>query len=289
MADSLPIARPLKDAARRGVRTIGRLTHEARMTPDFLIVGAQRCGTTSLFRYLREHPAILRDRLDKGVHYFDMHYDRGMAWYRGHFPLTATARMVQRRVGVRPQTFEASPFYMFHPLGPERIARDLPGVRLIAMVRDPVERAFSAHAQEVRRGFETEPFERALELEEARLAGEVEKMLADPHYLSFSVQHHAYRARGRYVEQLERMERLFGRDRIHVIDSHELSANPEAVYDRLLEFLGLPNLGYPTFERHNAAPRPAPMPESVRRELTEHFEPYDARLADWLGREPSWR
>ena len=91
---------------------------------------------------------------------------------------------------------------MFHPLAADRIAADLPGVRLLVLVRDPVERAYSAHAHERARGFETEPFERALELEPARLAGEAERIAAEPGYLSASHQHHAYRARGRYVEQL---------------------------------------------------------------------------------------
>ena len=64
------------------------------------------------------------------------------------------------------------------------------------LVRDPVERAYSAHAHELARGFETEPFERALELEDQRLSGEAERIVADPGYLSHSHQHHAYRAQG---------------------------------------------------------------------------------------------
>ncbi|POM27127.1 Sulfotransferase domain protein [Actinomadura rubteroloni] len=289
MADSSALVRPAKQTVRKGLRAVGRLTHEARMVPDFLIVGAQRCGTTSLFRYLREHPGVLRDRFDKGVHYFDMSYQRGFAWYRGHFPLTATARLSERRTGIRPQTFEASPFYLFHPLAPERIARDLPDAKLIVMVRDPVERAYSAHAQEVRRGFETEPFDRALELEDERLRGEIERMVEDPAYVSFAVQHHAYRARGRYAEQLERLEGLVGRERIHVVDNHELATSPETVYDGVLDFLGLPRTGYPVFERHNSAPRAAAFPDALRRELDDHFAPEDERLTRWLGKAPSWR
>ena len=101
-------------------------------------------------------------------------------------------------------TFESSPYYMFHPLAAGRIARDLPGVKLLVLVRDPVERAYSAHAHELARGFETEPFERALELEDERLGGEAERITADPAYLSHSQQHHAYVARGQYADQLER-------------------------------------------------------------------------------------
>ena len=197
----------------------GRLTHWARMLPGFLIVGAQRCGTTSMYRTLSQHPAILKAVLHKGVHYFDTGYDHGLGWYQGHFPLRARAALARRATGDVPLTFESSPYYMFHPLAAQRISRDLPGVKLLVLTRDPVERAYSAHAHELARGFETEPFERALELEDQRLAGEAEKIVSQPGYQSHSHQHHGYRVRGHYADQLERLAELFGRDRVHVVDS----------------------------------------------------------------------
>jgi hypothetical protein len=279
----------VKRAAQTLSVTVGRLTSPARVLPGFLITGGQRCGTTSMYRALSAHPAVLKPVLHKGVHYFDTGYDHGPAWYRGHFPTRATAWRIERRVGVAPPAFESAPYYLCHPLAAERIARDLPDVRLIILLRDPVERAYSAHAHELARGFETETsFERALELEPERLAGEVAKIIADPSYHSHSHQHHAYADRGHYVDYLERLEKLFGRDRLHVVDSHEFFADPVPVYDRVLDFLGLPHLGHPPFKRHNARDR-APLSEALRARLTDHFEPYDARLADWLGRPPSWR
>jgi hypothetical protein len=272
-----------KRAAQAISLTVGRATAPLRMLPGFLIVGAQRCGTTSMYRALSTHPAVGKAVLHKGVHYFDMNYDRGIGWYRAHFPLAVTGRL----------TFESSPYYMFHPLAAERIAADLPGVKLIVLVRDPVERAYSAHAHELARGFETESFERAIELEPARLDREAERIAAAPGYLSHSHQHHAYLARGRYVEQLDRLGRMFGRDRIHVVDSGDFFGKPEPVYDSVLDFLGLAGAGpaergYPAFERHNARPR-SPIPESLGAELDEYFMPFDEQLTSWLGRVPSWR
>ena len=168
--DSHSVPPAAKRAARRLSATTGRLTHRARMLPGFLIVGAQRCGTTSMYRALSQHPAMLKAVLHKGVHYFDTGYDHGLAWYQGHFPLRAPAALVRRAVGEIPLTFEWSPYYMFHPLAAQRISRELPGIKLLVLVRDPVERAYSAHAHELARGYETEPFERALELED-RAAG----------------------------------------------------------------------------------------------------------------------
>ncbi|WP_219469520.1 sulfotransferase family protein [Nonomuraea rhizosphaerae] len=271
-------------------RTTGRLTAGARMLPSFLIAGAQRCGTTSLYRALSQHPLLLKPVLHKGVHYFDADYGRPLSWYQGHFPLRVAAALLTRRHGTRPLAFESSPYYLFHPLAGERIAAVLPEVKLIVLVRDPVERACSAHAHELARGYETESnFEYAVELEARRLAGADQILRARPDSEHHSHRHHAYLARGRYAEQLDRLEPLFGRERVLVLDSHRFFAEPERTYDRVLEFLGMPHLGYPVFERHNGRPLPKPLPDAVRQRLSDHFEVYDTQLVPWLGGEPSWR
>jgi hypothetical protein len=271
-------------------RAAGRLTAGSRVLPSFLIIGAQRCGTTSLYRALSQHPLLLKPVLHKGVHYFDMAYDQGLSWYRAHFPLRPRASRLAYRYGYRPQAFESSPYYLFHPLAGARIAWDLPGVKLIVLTRDPVERAFSAHAHELARGFETETsFARAVELEEERLAGAEDDLRASPHSTNHAHRHLAYLGRGRYAEQLARLEPLVGRERLLVLDSGRFFSEPEVVYDRVLAFLGLPHIGDPVFEPHNVRSRPAPMPASLRRELTDHFEGQDSLLSSWLGAVPSWR
>lgn len=280
-----------KRAVRTALMTVNRPTAGARMLPTFLIAGAARSGSASVFRALSEHPAIGHPFLrgSREVHYFDNNYRRGLGWYQSHFPFRAQMERAARAVGVKaPLAFESGIYYMFHPLAPERIKRDLPEVKLLVLLRDPVERAFSMHAHSVGFGYETETFERALELEDDRLAGEAERMVADPAYYSFSHQHHSYRSRGRYIEQLERLEQVFGRDRIHVVDSMDFWADPVPVYDGMLGFLELPSVGYPDFQHMNARARPASMPDSVRAALEEHYRPYNERLATWLGREPSW-
>jgi hypothetical protein len=279
----------LKRAVHVGSRGYGRLTAERRMLPSFLISGGQRCGTTSLYRALAAHPAVIKAVLHKGVHYFDIAYDRGIRWYRGHFPLQRRADRIAETIGRPAQTFESSPYYMYHPHAMTRIATDLPDVRVVVLVRDPVERAYSQHAHEVARSFENElDFLRALALEPTRLHGVVDQMVADPAAYSFSHQHHAYRARGEYIEYLVPMAKLLGRERIHVIDAGAFFAEPEKEYDAVLDFLGLPRVEmYPPFERHNARPRTG-MPERIRAALSEYYAPYDARLAAWLGQKLSW-
>ncbi|MFZ0323050.1 MAG: sulfotransferase, partial [Actinomycetes bacterium] len=180
-----------KQLGRRLYVPVGQATAPLRMMPSFILAGAQRCGTTSLYRALLSHPAVLSAAYHKGVNYFDVNYDKGMPWYRGHFPLSATASLRTRGSGHEPVTFDASGYYMFHPLAAERIGRDLPNVKVLVLVRDPIERAYSAYRHEFARNFETETFERALELEDERVQPELERMLADHSYQSDSYRHHA--------------------------------------------------------------------------------------------------
>jgi hypothetical protein len=281
----------VKSAVLAASRTVGRMTASMRMLPSFLICGGQRCGTTSMYRALAAHPAVRKAVRHKGVHYFDISYGKGPRWYRGHFPTWRSADRQSERVGVeRVQSFESSPYYMYHPLAPSRIATDLPGIKLIVLTRDPVERAYSQHAHEVARGFETErDFATALALEPERLAGESERLAAHPAAYSFAHQHHGYRARGEYVRYLRRLSDAVGREALHVVDSAQFFVSPEKVYDGVIDFLGLPQLDYPAFAQHNARPRALPIDERVRAALTAHYETFDDELSEWLGYTVSWR
>jgi hypothetical protein len=276
---------PVKRLGRAASRRFGQLTAPRRMLPAFLVVGAQRAGTTSLHRALVAHPQVVGPNLHKGVNYFDLGYANGLDWYRGHFPTRAVAR---RRAGGDPSAFESSGYYLHHPLAAERIAATLPEARVLVMLRDPVERAYSAHRHELARGFETVGFEEALDLEPRRLAGEVERIVADPSYVSESHRHHAYVGRGEYAAQLRRLYEHVPPERVHVVWSEDFFEQPEATYDAVLAFLGLAPFRPIGFERWNARPR-SPMSDRTRRRLDEHFRPHDEDLRLLLGAEPSWR
>ena len=162
---------PVKTLGRAVSVRVGSATAGQRQLPSFILVGAQRAGTTSLFRALMSHPLIYSANYHKGVNYFDVNYGRDFSWYRGHFPTASSLRTRSRGAAGDPITFEASGYYMFHPRAAERMAHHLPDVRILAMLRDPVERAFSAHKHELARGYETEPFDKALELEDEPARG----------------------------------------------------------------------------------------------------------------------
>ncbi len=276
---------------RRLVGGWGRLTADARMTPSVLVVGAQRSGSTTLFRMLSEHPELLRPTSVKGTGYFDDWHHHGLRWYRSHFPLRSAARLRERRHGLPTgsvRAFEISGFYLLHPRAADRIARELPGVQVVAMLRDPVDRAHSAYRHEHARGFEDLTFAEALDREDERTRGELERLAADPTARSEALRHHAYRGRGHYADQLRRFVEALGPDRVHVIDADDFFADPTGELLALEKALGLSPWTPPSVERWNPAP-PASIAPDVRAELDAHFAPHDEELARLTGRVPSWR
>jgi hypothetical protein len=268
----------VKRAYRGGVRRAAALTGPLRTLPDFLIIGAQKAGTTSLYDYLVEHPDVL-PAAAKEVHYFDLRYAKGLNWYRGHFPPRA---MKGDRL-----TGEASPYYLYHPLAPARTRELLPDAKLVVLLRDPVDRAYSQHNHETVLGNETLPFWEAIQAEESRLAGEEERILAEPGYMSYAHGHHAYLARGRYAPQIERWLAHFDRAQFLFLRAEDLFQDPAAVYARTLEFLGLPPYSGVRFTPRNARSY-APIPDDVRRELARLIAPANRELRDLLGEEFTW-
>lgn len=286
--------RSVRTAAPTSVRRAGRQAYERagaataplRMQPSFILIGAQRCGTTTLFRALIAHPQVVRPAFRKGINFFDLNYGRGMAWYQGHFPLAVAAKAATARHGP-PVTFEASGYYLYHPFALQRMARHLPDVKLVAMLRDPVDRAYSAYRHEYARGYEWESLEKSLDLEDDRLIGEIDRMRADVSYESFPHRHHSYRHRGLYAEQLQRVFDFFPREHVHVIDSDMFFGKPAQEYARLLAFLGLRPFDFTAFARHNAEPGP-PMEPATRRMLEKYYAPHNKQLAELLAWSANW-
>ena len=261
---------------RNAVWTYGRATSFARPLPDFLILGAQKAGTTALYAYLRWHPGITGPAW-KEVSYFDRHYRRGPHWYRGHFPIRTGDGLVG----------EASPGYLFHPLAPERVRATVPEAKLIALLRNPVARALSHYHHEVALGREPLSFEEAIEAEPERTRGEEERLVREPGYFSHAWWDYTYLARGRYAEQLERWVAVFPPEQLLVLASEELAAEPGPTYARVLEFVGAPlhELGsYPrVYEQDYGEMRP-----DTRRRLERYFADSNRRLYELLGRDLGW-
>lgn len=261
---------PALQRARAGSeRRWRRATAGLRTLPDVVILGTQRGGTTSLFDWLATHPSVAPSTT-KEVHYFDQFYAKGDRWYRAHFPL-----MLDTRTSV-----EATPYLLFHPLAPGRVAADLPAsTRFVVLLRDPVQRAISHYWHSRRLGAEDQPLATALALEDERLVGQLD--VARGGGESFALRNFSYKARGHYAEQLRRWFEVVAPERILVMASEELWGDP-AGPGRALAWLGLAPLANP-FPSTNDAPRATPEERAVVEDLRRHFAPYNEDLFDLLG------
>lgn len=277
---------PVRKVLRGAVRGYGRATVPLRPLPDFLIIGAQKAGTTALYAYLRWHPEITGPSF-KEVSFFDRHYARGPKWYRAHLPARPRQWLARQRHGRWPSVGEASPSYLFHPQAPGRVAAVVPEARLIAVLRNPVDRAFSHYQHEVALGREALSFEDALDAEEERTRGELARMTSDPSYFSDAWWNYTYVSRGRYAEQLEHWFAAFPREHILVLLSDELSQQPAQTYARVLDFLGVGRHELSAFPRIFSREYDEMSP-ATRRRLEGEFAAPNRHLSDLLGRHLPW-
>lgn len=251
--------------------------------PDFVIIGGQRCGTTSLYDYLTQHPEIA-PAARKEIHYFDNHYDRGPAWYRAFFYRASVHRLFSPCL-----TGEATPYYLFHPHAAARLAADVPAAHLIVMLRNPIDRAYSHYLYEVRLGNETAPFAEAVAREAERVRttpGELQPAgTYDPAH-----QHFSYLSRGVYVQQLRTWERHFARSQMMIIISEAFFAQPGQALAKCLAFLGVQDTNWqpPRFEKRNYHGPYEGISLPLRRQLEAYFAAPNQALVDWLGYDPGW-
>lgn len=291
----------LKVVARDGLKRVARgggvATCSMRRFPEFLIIGAKRGGTTSLYFDLLEHPAVLRlypppvpklkPEATKGVHYFDSTFYKGEAWYRSHFPSDLARRWLERRLGVPPVTGEASPYYLFHPAAAERAHRTTPESRIVLILRDPVMRTYSHWKERRRNNAEPLDFVSALDAEPDRLAGERARLLAEPTYSSYAWEQQSYATQSEYAGPLREWVDRYGRERVLVTLSEEYYADAERVLSQIHAFLGL--TPHPSEKRqHRNAARGDDLDAGLRRRLAARFAEPNQALVDLIGRELPW-
>lgn len=277
----LPSQERAENLIRHSVQTVRALGHlptaSRRSLPDFVILGAQRGGTTSLYRRLAEHPNV-KAPVGKELQFLTVHYGRGMRWYRAHFPTTKAGE----------QTFEASPYYLFHPSVPQRAAQFLPDARFVVLLRDPVARAYSHYRHSTSLGFETLDFEDAIDAEDDRLA-EAERLGLDTHAGMRLHRRFSYVHRGMYLAQLQCWFDAVGRDRVKVIKSEDFFHQPQAVFAELLTFLGLPDYEPTYFDRSKTSGTDIyPMRPVTRTRLRQRCAEDSEQVRQLLGWESAW-
>lgn len=243
--------------------------------PTFLVLGAQKAGTNSLLHAMAWHPQVWV--AGQELHYFDLNLERGADWYRSCFAPGAD----------RPCRGESSPYYLFHPAAPERVKQFNPELRLLVILRDPVERAIAHYHHARRLGFESLPIQEALAAEPARLRGEAVRLRRHPESRSFAHQHHSYLSRGLYLDQLANWLGSFPREQFLVIESGDLYRRPREILSTCWSFLGLP-----PFEAQRDLPHlnAGYYSEQAldRAQLASFFAGPNESLFRWWGHRPVW-
>lgn len=259
--------------------------------PDFIIIGAQKGGTTALFEYLSNHPQVKPSKI-KEIQFYDMNYTKGLEWYKSHFPCHILPDRGGNSFFRSWITGEASPYYLRSFWAPQRLAEVCRQTRktpqLIVLLRDPVLRAYSQY-QMSRLQYEVEdrPFIDALAAELERLSGEEEKTRLNPTYTSLSDMLFGYKRLGHYAEQLEHWFHFFPKESFLIVQSENLNKHPDQTFDQVTKFLKLKAWRPKKFDLKNA--RSYPKIDALEKEtLKEYFNEKNEKLFSLIGQRFDW-
>jgi hypothetical protein len=265
---------------RRSVRFSKILSNPVRMMPSFLLIGAQKCGTTSVFNNLVQHPQICSPS-KKEIGFFSSNFDKGISWYKSFFPVPQD----RKRSYI---TGEASTGYICHPHAASRVAQTLPQIKLMVMLRNPIDRAYSHYHHTARMGKENLPFAEAIYQEEARVGEIKAKISQDGNYYHKDYHYYTYLSRGLYAQQLKPWLALFERSQFLILQSEDFFAQPAVTFEQILNFLELPDWEMRDFPQYNPNRYSSPLDSTLRQELAAYFRPHNQQLNELLNLNFDW-
>ncbi len=285
----------LREPAEQGIRALGAATAAWRKPPDFLLIGGRRCGTTTLFYGLTQHPAVVPQVLSagwlplrehrKGTRWLDQPR-RGGPWYRAHFASDVTRRRYQLRHGAA-VTGEATPWYLSAPGTAERAANECPDAKILAVLREPARRSWSQFVEQQKRGHEPlTDFAEALAAEDDRCIAGVTSPDGVRRSAAFALEHLTYRFQSEYDLRLGPWLEHIPRERVLVIRSEDLYADVAGTLAKVASFLELPPFTF-VAEHRNQAATGETEPASVEA-LREHFRPHVRNLERMLDQPFGW-
>ena len=252
-------------------RFVGNITSPIRILPDFLIAGFNRSGTHSLFEYIGQHPNI-KNASRREIHYFTLSYWRGLNWYKSYFPTKIYKKQFENKNRTKLLTGEATPHYIFHPLAIKRIKQLLPNVKLIIILRNPIDNAYSHYQHYKIAGIEKDTFEEAIKQDKQRYK------ILEHLYNSDQVKEHSltqvkmpYVSYATYVNHIKRLLQIFPRKQILFIKNTELNENPQVVLKHIFDFLEIKQEKIKDLKKHNIG-KYENMKSKTRYELSEYFK-----------------
>ena len=278
-----PFFLKIKKAGNAMIFSVRRLTYRYRCLPHFVIIGAAKCGTGSLYQYISDHPNVIYAHT-KEIHYFDRNYSKGIDWYRSNFPFLSKVAPDSPKPEKRIITGEATPAYMFVPDIPQKMAEINPGAKLIMILRNPVTRSYSHYQMSVRKKRRTISFEETIkqELETFR------KTAPDPSGLPippFDLK--AILQRSIYYNQIERWLEYYPKEQILFLKSEDFFNNTAEVIQTVFDYLELPPFTNKLFYVDNPGGYQT-LQGDIYEQLTDFFRPYNQKLYDLIGKDFKW-
>ena len=265
------------------------LTGFLHVLPNFLIIGFVKCGTTSLYEYLLQHPNIYPP-VGKEIDFFDRLYEKGTNWYKVSFPFKLQKSIVENLQKKDFVTGEATPRYIEHPYALDRIKKIAPNTKFIILLRNPIDRAFSQYNQNLNNEYEYLSFEDAIKHEQERIKDRYKKMQSNKMYYSWDFDLFGYLEHGVYVDKIIRCMSIFPKEQFFILENEELLKNTSAAYNKVLKFLDLPKwepIEYKLYKKQ--VYQKQRIDPTFRKQLVEYFRPHNERLYKFLGRNFNWQ
>ena len=264
------------------------LTSGFRTFPDFIIIGAGRAGTTALYSYLIQHPKIIPAYTNNNedvadLHFFEYMISDNLKWYKSHFPISFSKSQKKHFI-----TGEFTSTYMYHPDVPKRISNLLPKIKLIVILRNPIDKAYATYQQQFRFGEITTTFEETINAEFRRMSLNKDSPKLNSKNRDFEnfVAHNIIR-HGSYVNYLETWFEIFDKNQILILNSEDLKNSTKETLNQVFHFLNISNYDIPDISPVNVGKYP-PINKTTRRKLIDFFKPYNQRLNKLLSTELNW-
>lgn len=253
--------------------------HQNRVRPSFLVIGAQKSGTTALYDYLCLHPQITA-AYQKETKYFDLYPNKSKEWYYGFFP--------KQKDGII--SGEATPDYFFDSAVPERIHNLFPDIKLILILRDPVERAISHFNYNKDRGIEHLSLSEAIKEEEIRIDknGHLPVEL-DSGFTSSYKREYSYIQRGKYINQLNQWLKYFNQNQFFICSTESLKSNPDILLKKIFAFLDIKNHSIETTLKSNVSKSSFSLSEEDSNQIKEIFKPFNEQLFKQIDERFNWK
>lgn len=260
-----------------------------RCLPDFLIIGAAKSGTTSLFHYISQHPGIATPSV-KEVNYFSnaRNFPYGEDWYRAHFPTKKHIDNLSLKLGYPARTGEATPSMNINSYAINAHAL-VPEAKIVIILRNPVDRAYSQYQHQVRKiPGEKLSFWDAIQKEAERTSEDLVKNLCDPNNVGHDLRRYGYTHRSKYIDQIEHWLHYFRKDQLMIVNFAAFRDDPELICNSICRFIGLPPYRLTIAAPLNVGRYRERMEERCRDYLIDIFRPYNRRLFDFLGEDWGW-